>query len=193
MYGISSGALRAALFAQRHPDRVKRLALDAFVWTGEGSPTLEERRKKLPQWQASNRRPIDRDFVRSIFSRDGHPDTADQNTVEAFADAILALDDSIPNGTYVDMCANLPLVDPAQLTVPTLMMRGQWDGIAGFQDLLAFFEHLPNPDKQLTVMPGISHSSLHQKNWAMVYHIIASWFSQPDPAYASSPRGRGLG
>ncbi|MCW5605340.1 MAG: alpha/beta fold hydrolase, partial [Burkholderiales bacterium] len=49
VYGISSGALRAALFAQRHPERVQRLALDAFVWTGEGSPTLEERRKKLAQ------------------------------------------------------------------------------------------------------------------------------------------------
>src|SRR6478672_9684890 len=46
-YGISSGALRAALFAQRHPERVARLALDAFVWTGEGAPTLEQRRKKL--------------------------------------------------------------------------------------------------------------------------------------------------
>jgi len=44
-YGISSGALRAGLFAQRHPERVARLALDAFVWTGEGSPTLEARRK----------------------------------------------------------------------------------------------------------------------------------------------------
>src|SRR5262245_55928596 len=43
MYGISSGALRAALFAQRHPERVTRLALDAFVWTGQGSPTLEQR------------------------------------------------------------------------------------------------------------------------------------------------------
>src|SRR3982751_4479770 len=43
VYGISSGALKAALFAQRHPERVARLALDAFVWTGEGSPTLEER------------------------------------------------------------------------------------------------------------------------------------------------------
>ena len=50
VYGISSGALRAALFAQRHPDRVARLALDAFVWTGEGSPTLEQRRKKLPEF-----------------------------------------------------------------------------------------------------------------------------------------------
>jgi len=40
VYGISSGALRAALFAEHHPERVARLALDAFVWTGKGSPTL---------------------------------------------------------------------------------------------------------------------------------------------------------
>jgi len=39
VYGISSGALRGALFAQRHPKMVARLALDAMVWTGEGSPT----------------------------------------------------------------------------------------------------------------------------------------------------------
>src|SRR5437879_11720653 len=67
VYGISSGALRAALFAQRHPDMVERLALDAMVWTGEGSPTLSERRKKLPEFQAKNRRPIDRAFMHSIF------------------------------------------------------------------------------------------------------------------------------
>src|SRR6476619_696292 len=67
VYGISSGALKAALFAQRHPERVARLALDAMVWTGEGSPTLEERRKRLPEFRARHRRPIDRAFVRSIF------------------------------------------------------------------------------------------------------------------------------
>ena len=37
MYGISSGALKAALFAQNHPERIGKLALDAFVWTGEGN------------------------------------------------------------------------------------------------------------------------------------------------------------
>src|SRR5215813_14620975 len=120
VYGISSGALRAALFAQRHPERVARLALDAFVWTGEGAPTLAERKKKLPEFSSKNRRPIDRAFVHSIFTRD-HPGTADQATIEAFADAILKLDDSVPTGTYVDMCANLPVCDPAQITVPTLI------------------------------------------------------------------------
>jgi pimeloyl-ACP methyl ester carboxylesterase len=182
VYGISSGALRAALFAERHPERVKRLALDAFVWTGQGSPTLAERAKKLPQFKARNRRPIDRAFVRSIFERD-HPGTADDATIEAFADAILALDDSIPNGTYVDMCQNLPVVAPERITVPTILMRGEYDGIAGFDDLVEFFKRLPNPDKQFVVMPGIAHASIQQKNYRLVYHILASFFGQPEPVY----------
>jgi pimeloyl-ACP methyl ester carboxylesterase len=182
LYGISSGALKAALFTERHPERVARLALDAFVWTGAGSPTLAERKKKLPEFQARNRRPIDRAFVQSIFARD-HPGTADEATVSAFADAILALDDSVPTGTYVDMCSKLPLVDPAKLDVPTLVMRGQWDGIASVEDLLAFFGRLPNPDKQFCVMPGISHASFQQKNYRMVYHLLHAFFSQPEPVY----------
>ena len=184
VYGISSGALRAAAFAQRHPERVKRLALDAHVWTGEGSPTLEQRRKKLPDYLKTKRRPIDKAFVRSIFERD-HPGTADNNVIEAFADYILELDDSIPNGTYIDMCNNLPVVDPTKIKVPTIIMRGEYDGIAGFKDLLNFFEALPNPDKQFAVMPGIAHASLQQKNYMIALHIMHSFFTQPEPVYST--------
>src|SRR5215471_15989661 len=182
VYGISSGALRAALFAQRKPDRVKRLALDAHVWTGKGSPTLEQRRKRLAEFRAQNRRPIDRAFVRSIFERD-HPGTAHDDVIEAFADAILRLDDSVPTGTYVDMCANLPVVDPKKITVPTIIMRGEYDGIASFDDLIEFFKLLPNPDKQFAVMPGISHASFQGKNYELCLHILLSFFSQPEPVY----------
>jgi pimeloyl-ACP methyl ester carboxylesterase len=182
VYGISSGALRAALFAERHPEQVDRLALDAHVWTGEGAPTLVERRKKLPQFAAVNRRPIDRAFVHSIFNRD-HPGTAEGKVIDAFADAILSLDDSVPTGTYVDMCSKLPVVNPANIKAATLIMRGQWDGIAAFDDLIEFFKLLPNPDKQFAVMPGISHASFQQKNYAICYHILLGFFTQPEPVY----------
>jgi pimeloyl-ACP methyl ester carboxylesterase len=182
VYGISSGALKAALFAQRHPELVARLALDAFVWTGEGSPTLAERRKKLPEFLAKNRRPIDRAFVHSIFTRD-HFGTADAATIDAFADAITALDDSVPTGTYVDMCLKLPLVDPEKIVAPTIVMRGEYDGIAGFDDLIEFFKRLPNPDKQFSVMTGIAHASFQQKNYRTVYHILHAFFAQPEPVY----------
>ena len=182
LYGISSGALRAALFAQRHPERVARLALDAFVWTGEGSPTLEQRRKRLPEFIGKNRRPIDREFVRSIFARD-HPGCAEENVIEAFADAILAVESSVPTGTYIDMCSRLPVCDPEKITVPTLIMRGEFDGIAAIDDLLEFFRRLPNPDKQFAVMAGISHASFQQKNYLAVYHILKSFFTLPEPVY----------
>ena len=182
IYGISSGALKAALFAQRHPERVARLALDAFVWTGQGSPTLEQRRKRLPEFQSKNRRPIDRAFVHSIFERD-HPGTADKAVIEAFADHILKLDDSVPTGTYVDMCSKLPLVDPTKINVPTIVMRGEYDGIASFEDLIEFYKRLPHADKQFSVMAGISHASFQQKNYMMVYHILHAFFSQPEPIY----------
>jgi pimeloyl-ACP methyl ester carboxylesterase len=182
VYGISSGALRAALFAERHPEMVDRLALDAMVWTGEGSPTLDERRKKLPEFQSKNRRPINRAFVYSIFERD-HPGCAEDRVIEAFADGILKLDDSVPTGTYVDMCSRLPIVNPEQIKAATLIMRGQWDGIASFDDLIEFFKKLPNPDKHFAVMPGISHASFQQKNYMLTYHILLSFFAQPPQVY----------
>src|SRR5450756_2253803 len=182
VYGISSGALRAAMFAERHPDLVARLALDAMVWTGEGPPTLEQRRKRLPEFIAKNRRPIDKAFIHSIFERD-HPGTAEVKVIEAFADAVTALDDSVPTGTYIDMCSRLPIVDPEKITVPTIILRGQFDGIAGMDDLIEFFKRLPNPDKQFTVMAGISHASFQQKNYLLVYDILHAYFSRPAPAY----------
>src|SRR3974377_715870 len=182
VYGISSGARRGALLAQRHPGLVRRLALDAMVWTGEGSPTLAERRKKLPEFQSKNRRSIDKAFIHSIFDRD-HSGSAEEIVIDVFADAVCALDDSVPTGTYVDMCSKLPVVNPEKITVPTLIMRGQWDGIASMDDLLKFFAKLPNPDKQFAVMAGISHASFQQKNYMLVYHILASFFAQPTPVY----------
>jgi pimeloyl-ACP methyl ester carboxylesterase len=182
VYGISSGALRAAMFAEAHPERVSRLALDAFVWTGEGSPTLEQRRKKLPQFLDSKRRPIDRDFVYSIFNRD-HPGTAADDVIEAFAEAIIALDDSMPNGTYIDMCSRLPLVDPKNILCPTIVLRGEYDGIASFDDLIKFYTALPNNDKQFSVMAGISHASFQQKNYRLVYYLLENFFNQPEPLY----------
>ena len=181
-YGISSGALRAALFAERHPERIARLALDAFVWTGEGAPTLEQRRKKLPEFLAQKRRPIDRAFVYSIFERD-HPDCAERRVVDAFADAILALDDSMPNGTYIDMCSKLPVVDPARIAVPTMVMRGEYDGIAALPDLIAFFTRLPNAGQ-----------AVHDDGRHLARELPAEELPDgvPDPARVVHAAGAGL-
>ena len=137
MYGGSSGALRAALFAQLHPGRVTRLIVSAMVYTGEGSPTLEKRREKIEEYRSSARRSIDRAFIYAMFTRD-RPGTSEMIAAEALADAELALSDSVPTGTYLDMCTNLPIVDPAAIDCPVCIIRGEYDGIATEQDLREF-------------------------------------------------------
>lgn len=182
VYGIAGGALRAAMFAENHPDRISRLALDAFVWTGVGSPTLAERQKKLPQFMSSNRRAFDRDGVYTLLNRD-QPGTADDIVIEALSKAVTELDDSMPNGTFIDMCSKLPLIKPEKILCPTIIMRGEFDGIAHIDDLIKFFAALPNNDKQFSVMAGVSHASFQQKNYLLVYTILYDFFSRPEPLY----------
>jgi pimeloyl-ACP methyl ester carboxylesterase len=177
-YGQSSGSLRAALFAQMQSDRVDRLVLDAFVWTGKDSPTLIKRREQLDRWRASHVRTIDRAMLNSIFTGD-KPGTSETAVADAAVNAQLAYGDTIPSGTYVDMCAHLPVVDPEKITAPVLITRGEHDGIATMEDLTSFFVRLPNSDKQFTVLPGSAHIALFGLNAHHFYHILFAFLEMP--------------
>src|SRR5260221_5901377 len=53
--GESPGALPAGAFALAQPDRVDRLVLEAFTWTGAGSPTLGKRAQHVEDYRAGHR------------------------------------------------------------------------------------------------------------------------------------------
>lgn len=184
LLGYSSGALRAALFAERYPDRVKRLGLEAFVYTGAGSPTLRKRAEKLKEWKGTTRRPLSREFLMSTMTRD-HSETTMESRKMPFIESILALEDSVPNGTYIDMCENLPLVDPRAIKVPTAILRGQYDGIASDEDVLEFFRLLPHPDKEFIFLPGVAHTAGTAKNYLRFYTAALSFFARPEPIFVA--------
>ena len=99
----------------------------------------------------------------------------------------------MPNGTYIDMCSKLPVVDPGRITVPTIVLRGQYDGIAGFDDLIEFFKRLPNPDKQFSVHGRHLARELPAEELPVVYHILHAYFTQPAPAYVGPRHDAGAG
>jgi pimeloyl-ACP methyl ester carboxylesterase len=177
-FGESSGALRVGAFAMAHAERVQRLVLVSFTWTGQGSPTLAKRAESLEFFRSHNRRPRDRDMIRSIFTRD-KPGTSDPAVAEALADAELTFGDSIPTGTYLDMTANLPVVDPLKVRVPVLIARGEFDGIATEEDLLGFFRKLPNPDRQFVMIPGAAHAVGLGTNRQLLWHATRSFLLMP--------------
>ena len=180
-FGESSGALRAGAFAMAQPEVINRLVLAAFTYTGEGSPTLADRAKQVEFYRTHNRRPRDRNMIRSIFTRD-KPGTSDPAVGEALADAELKYGEDIPTGTYLDMTANLPVVDPLKVHVPVLLVRGEFDGIATEVDLLNFYKQLPLADRQMIILPGAAHALSLGTNRRQFWHVMRAFLDMPPRA-----------
>jgi len=178
MFGESSGAIRAGAYAVAEPNRVGRLVLGAFTYKGDNSPTLTERAKNLDYYRTHNRRQRDREMIRSIFTRD-KPGTSDPAIAEFLADEELKFGDQVPTGTYLDMTANLPLVDPKRVKSPVLLVRGEYDGIATMSDLTDFFSQLPTGDRQFVVLPGMAHSVVMGLRRQTFWHAMHAFLSMP--------------
>ena len=178
--GESSGALRAGMYAMIAPERIDRLVLAAFTYKGTDSPTLTKRAEQLDYYRSHNMRKRDREMVRSIATRD-KPGTSELAAVEALADVEMQFGDQIPTGTYLDMTANLPLVDPKKVTMPTLLIRGEYDGIATVADLQDFFGQIATGDRQFIILPGVAHSVVLATNRQLFWHAMRSFLDMPTP------------
>jgi pimeloyl-ACP methyl ester carboxylesterase len=178
-YGTSSGGIRAAAYAQAQPERVDRLVLSAFTYKGEGAAEIARRQKNIEGLRANPRRKRDAAMIRSIFTRDGHPGIYDPAVAEAIIAAEMKFGDTIPSGTYLDMAANLPVVDPTKVMCPVLMTRGEWDGNSTNDDLLDFFRQLPNGDRQFVILPQTAHSPAFGKNRDMLWYVIKNFLAEP--------------
>jgi pimeloyl-ACP methyl ester carboxylesterase len=178
--GESSGAIRAGAYAMVAPERVDRLVLAAFTYKGEGSPTLAKRAEQVEYYRTHNMRKRDREMIRSIATRD-KAGTSEQAAVEVMADVEMQFGDQVPTGTYLDMVANLPLVDPKKVMSPVLLVRGEYDGIATIADLEEFYNSLPNGDKQFIILPGIAHSVVLATNRELFWHATRAFLDMPTP------------
>jgi alpha-beta hydrolase superfamily lysophospholipase len=178
-FGTSSGGIRAAAYAQAQPDHVDRLVLSAFTYKGEGAAEIARRQKNIEALRASPRRKRDAAMIRSIFTRDGHPGIYDPAVAEAIIAAEAPFGDTIPSGTYLDMAANMPIVDPTKVICPVLMTRGEWDGNSTNDDLLDFFRQLPNGDRQFVILPQTAHSAAFSKNRDLLWYAMKNFLAEP--------------
>ncbi len=176
--GESSGALRAAAFASVAPEHVGRLVLAAHTYTGKGSPTLAKRAEGVEYYKTHNRRLRDKAMIESIFTRD-RPGTTDPAVAAAVVKMEMVYGDTVPTGTYLDMTAHLPVVDPAKVAAPTMLARGEFDGIATMEDLWDFFIKLPNGDKQFSVIAGAAHALGTCKARFAFWHAMKSFLTMP--------------
>ena len=102
------------LYATLAPQPVDRLVLAAFTYKGTESPTLKKRAEQLEYFADAQHAQARCAMIDSIFTRD-KAGTTDPAVGKVLADVELQFGDQVPTGTYLDMTANLPVVDPVKV------------------------------------------------------------------------------
>jgi alpha-beta hydrolase superfamily lysophospholipase len=67
---------------------------------------------------------------------------------------------------------------------PTLLVRGEHDGIATMADLQDFFGRLPNGDKQFVSLSHAAHALAFGLNRHQFWHVAQAFLALPPPVAA---------
>ena len=180
LLGWSAGTLRAGLYAMQHPDRVQKLILYAPCWKGDPQyldrvrKRIENGGQPLTQYRTNTSAAARSDFVAGELA--SHPQY-EEDVVATYVDQALKTDPQSPNA-FVDY-TKLPILDPARITMPTMIIFGQYDYFASEADLLPFFSQLGTPDKQFVLLPHGGHALLLEKDHRRFQQEVLSFFDRP--------------
>lgn len=180
LLGWSAGTQRAGFYAMRHPGQVAKLILYAPIW--KGTPQYRERVRKrianagqpLTQYRVNTETAARSDFVEGELA--AHPQY-EEDVVAAYAQEALKADPRSPN-SFVEY-ANLPILNPMQIKVPTMIIFGEYDYFAQEEDLLPFFSQLKTREKQLVLLPNGGHALMLEKDHRRFQHAVLSFFDRP--------------
>ncbi len=107
------------------------------------------------------------------------PESAnDPDVIDAFAKAAASVEHKSPTGPHIDMTTLLPMVDGTKITVPTLVIHGQYDDVADAAGLAPFYGALPNPEKSYVIIPDAGHMAHLQKGHSRLQREIAAFLKR---------------
>ncbi|HET9482780.1 MAG TPA: alpha/beta fold hydrolase [Xanthomonadales bacterium] len=171
LLGWSWGATTAGLFAQQHPEKVRRLVQYALYLghskQGATAPTEEFR-------------PVD---IEKCCREDFVADATDPGVFEAYAREALKWEQRAPNGIIKDVLTRMPLLDPTRIRVPTLMIYGALDTVCRIDqpELPAFFRDLATDDKSLVIVPNGGHALLLEQQRDRFHTEVLAWLAHDEP------------
>ena len=160
LVGLSYGSWIATSFAMRHPEMLAGLVLSGGC-TGMSEAGPDEREAfRVSREVPLNAGQVPEDFAPAVVKVLAGPDASEETRQQLF-DSMAA----IPAATYRDalVCFTNPLerFDFAKLTMPVLMMTGEFDRLAPPAEIRAvagrIWDAAPRPDVRFEVIPGAGH------------------------------------
>lgn len=148
VWGWSYGSMVAQLTAQRYPDAIRSLSLFGYP-TDPDVIFPEDTNASNPEERVNTAEAAASDFI--------VPGSISKNAIAVYVEAALAAD---PIRADWNQLQQWNALDGAALSMPTLLLQGEFDPLASTAAHARFFTSVANPNKQWVVLAGGDHASL---------------------------------
>jgi pimeloyl-ACP methyl ester carboxylesterase len=168
LLGWSWGTQTTGLYAMHHPEKIAKLILYAMAW--KGRPEIKSAPVPKEQYRITNEAGARSDFIEGQYEAD---------VVEKYVKEALAAVPKAPNGVRVDFITKLPMLQPEQIKVPTLIIYPEKDFLSTQAETLEFFSKLGTNYKNYVFLPGGGHAILLEKNYQKFQAVVLGFLNQP--------------
>jgi pimeloyl-ACP methyl ester carboxylesterase len=195
LVGFSWGTITAARFAGDHPDKVARLALYAPIYTHTRPIWIDQTKEPRERERLEAYRLVSEASVTARWDADlpaGQASRFRDDAVPALLfDATAALDPRAksrnppafrcPNGAIKDLMlvfAGQRPFDPARLTMPVLLVRGEHDLTSIDADARSLLSLIASPVKYYKVITPGSHFLCIERNREALYEVLTGFLNE---------------
>ncbi|MEE4278126.1 MAG: alpha/beta hydrolase [Halieaceae bacterium] len=147
LFGWSMGSSISHLTAQTRPELLASLTLYGF-WKDLDEPEAEDTPNMQPLRIVNTAEAAASDFIT--------PGSISQRAIDVYVQASIEAD---PIKTDIRSLSDYNELDPAKLTMPTLVIVGEHDPIAPQAKQAKLFERIGTGHKQWVVVPGGDHAA----------------------------------
>jgi pimeloyl-ACP methyl ester carboxylesterase len=191
LLGWSWGTVTMGWYTAQHNERVEKLVLLAPLWLGRVAPLA------APAPKLGAYRTVTRDAAKARWLA-GVPESKRADLIppgwfDAWADATFATDAvgaamtppvlRAPNGVMADSRdywnRGMPMYDPADIRVPTLLAHAEWDADLPSSMFYAYFDKLVNtPYKRAVQIGEGTHTVLLEKNRMQLFRAVQQFLDE---------------
>jgi pimeloyl-ACP methyl ester carboxylesterase len=189
LLGWSWGTTLMATYTTQNPDKVERLALYAPQWIRQTPSLVQAGPGPIAAYRTVSKDQAKGRWLNGV-PEDKKAALIPAGWYEAWADATWASDPKsggttlrAPNGTVADTAefwaAGKPYYDPAKITVPTLLVLGEWDKDTPPYMAQTLFPLLVNsPGKRFVMLAEGTHTIVMERNRMKLFEAVQSFLEE---------------
>jgi alpha-beta hydrolase superfamily lysophospholipase len=164
------------MFVMAYPDKVDRYI--AYAQMGVDSVDIAKRKQNLKLYRDNAYIQIPELGWHGRFYSLTPKSANFPEVVDAYAKAAAAVEINTPTSPQLDLVTLLPMLNPKIITVPTMIIHGQFDDVADTKQLLPFFDQLVNPNKRYVVIPNAGHMMMYQQGYRSFQRVVIDYLKE---------------